>query len=619
MIIMQLGRLFKIKFINGDYSSAFSKLKEGQSMVVPSGPGLATIDKDKKYYRALQAADFAIADSGFMVILLRLFFGYKIKKLSGLKFFREFVKEDILRKEGALFCVDPSESELQRNNKYLNQIGIPISIDYHYIAPHYSKSNIEDFQLLSLLESLEKKPRFLLLNLGGGIQERLAFFIRNNLSYKVGIICTGAAIAFETGSQAKIPVWVDEWYLGWLARVVQNPARFAIRFLKAFRLIYIFFLYRKEIRDSHLDSSIVDQLSIGIIGTRGIPNHYGGFEQVAEYLSVGLVSKGHKVVVYNSHNHPYQENKWNGVDIIHCYDPEYLIGTSGQFFYDLNSIFNSRKQDFDIILQLGYTSSTIWHRFMPTKPILITNMDGIEWKRSKYSNIVQRFLKYAEGLAVKHSDYFIADSIGMKKYLNDTYKIEATYIPYGAEPMKESNLQDIQEYGLKEHNYDIIIARMESENNIEMILEGFFKSRKERDLVIVGDLNTTFGKYVSEKYNSSCIKYVGFIADFGKLNSLRDFSNLYFHGHSVGGTNPSLLEAMASNSLICAHDNIFNKSILGDDAFYFQNSQDVSELIDNEVKNQHKDILNINQEKTRNLYSWKKIVNDYHSFFQKIS
>ena len=616
---MRSFNLFHIKFLNGSYEEAFFRLKQGDLMVVPSGPGLATIDQDNKYYSALRGAAFAIADSGFMVLILRLFFGYKIKKLSGLKFFRAFIKEKALQKEGALFCVDPSESELHRNNKYLNSMGIPISIDSHYVAPYYNKLNIEDTRLLAVLESLEIKPKFLLINLGGGIQERLAFYIRNNLSYKVGIICTGAAIAFETGSQAKIPVWVDELYLGWLARIIQNPLRFTIRFLKAFRLIYIFWIYRKDIGSADLESTLTNKLKIGIIGTRGIPNYYGGFEQVAEYLSVGLVSKGHQVAVYNSHNHPYQEKKWNGVDIIHCYDPEYLIGTSGQFVYDLNSILNSRKQNFDIILQLGYTSSTIWHRFMPTKPILITNMDGIEWKRSKYSPLVQRFLKYAERLAVRHSDYFIADSIGMKKYLYESYKIDATYIPYGAEPMKKSNLKALNEYDLKEYNYDIIIARMESENNIEMIIDGFFNSKKERELVIVGDLNTAFGKYVSEKYNDVRIKYIGFVSDLGKLNSLRNFSNLYFHGHSVGGTNPSLLEAMASNSLICAHDNIFNKSILEDDAFYFKNSEDVSELIDNEIKIKENNSLKINQEKIRSLYSWKKIVNDYHYFFEKIS
>jgi len=360
-------------------------------------------------------------------------------------------------------------------------------------------------------------------------------------------------------------------------------------------------------------------MKIAIIGTRGIPNNYGGFEQFAEYLSVGLVNKGHEVFVYNSHNHPYKKNIWNGVNIIHCYDPEYLVGTPGQFIYDLNCIINCRGYDVDIILQLGYTSSSIWNRLMAKKSILVTNMDGIEWKRSKFSPKVQRFLKYAEGLAVKYSNYFISDSIGIQQYLKKEYKVESTYIPYGAEIMGVPNFDILKEYNLKLYNYDIVISRMEPENNIEIIIEGYLDSKKERDLVIIGSLETKFGKYISEKYNDNSIKYLGFVSGLDALNSLRYFSNLYFHGHSVGGTNPSLLEAMASNSLICAHDNIFNKSILENDAFYFKNIAQVSGLMDAKIKNKENELVNSNQVKIKNYYSWGKIVDDYNRFFKRIS
>ena len=359
-------------------------------------------------------------------------------------------------------------------------------------------------------------------------------------------------------------------------------------------------------------------MKIAIIGTRGIPNNYGGFEQFAEYLSVGLFNKGHEIFVYNSHNHPYKDDVWNEVNIIHCYDPEYLIGTPGQFIYDLNCIIDSRKYDFDIILQLGYTSSSIWNRIMPNKSIIVTNMDGIEWKRSKFSNRVQKFLKYAEGLAVKYSDYFIADSIGIQQYLKKEHNIDSTYIPYGAELMKSPSSDVLKEFGLKEYQYDLIVARMEPENNIEIIVEGFSNSKKERDLVIVGSLETPFGQYLSKKYKDRKIKFLGFVSGIGKLNSLRNYSNLYFHGHSVGGTNPSLLEAMASNSLICAHNNVFNKSILEKDAFYFNKADEISILINKEVKKQENKFVKSNLEKVKNLYSWEKIVNDYNSFFLKI-
>ena len=359
-------------------------------------------------------------------------------------------------------------------------------------------------------------------------------------------------------------------------------------------------------------------MKIAIIGTRGIPNNYGGFEQFAEYLSVGLVDKGCEVFVYNPHNHTFKESKYRGVNIIRCFDPEYLIGTSGQFIYDLNCILNSRKYDFDVILQLGYTSSSIWNRLMPKRSILVTNMDGIEWKRSKFSKKVQRFLKHAEKLAVKYSDYFISDSIGIQQYLLEEYEIESNYIPYGSEKMGHPDLDILHKYNLCKYNYEIVVARMEPENNIEMILEGFMNSKKERDLVIVGNLQTDFGKYITKKYYDDKIKYLGFVSGIENLNSLRYYSNLYFHGHSVGGTNPSLLEAMASNSLICAHDNIFNKSILNHDAFYFSSSEHVSKLIDRNIKTLDNKFVINNLNKIKEFYSWDKIINNYESFFKKI-
>ena len=235
-------KLFNISFINGIYEEAFSRLKDGEFMVVPSGPGLSSIDKDVKYWEALKGADFAIPDSGLMILLARLFFALKIKKLSGPKLLRLFLQENILQAEGVLFSIDPNDNASKINNSFLVDIGIPINSSYHYVAPLYEKNNIRDKRLIEILESLEERPKFLLLNLGGGVQERLGFYIKNNLSYKVGIICTGAAIAFETGQQARLPKWLDELYLGWLVRIIQNPNQFTMRYLKAFRLVFVFYL-----------------------------------------------------------------------------------------------------------------------------------------------------------------------------------------------------------------------------------------------------------------------------------------------------------------------------------------------------------------------------------------
>jgi hypothetical protein len=171
-------------------------------------------------------------------------------------------------------------------------------------------------------------------------------------------------------------------------------------------------------------------MKIGILGTRGIPNAYGGFEQFAGQLSIGLLQRGHEVFVYNSSLHPYKESEWNGVKIIHCRDWENKIGTAGQFIYDLNCIRDSRKRNFDVLLHLGYTSDSVWHALWPKKAINIINMDGLEWKRSKYNKPTQHFLKWAEKLAAKHAHTMIADSPDMQQYLFNTYGRRPLYITY---------------------------------------------------------------------------------------------------------------------------------------------------------------------------------------------
>jgi hypothetical protein len=303
-------------------------------------------------------------------------------------------------------------------------------------------------------------------------------------------------------------------------------------------------------------------MRIAILGTRGIPNYYGGFEQCAEFLATGLVEHGHEVLVYNSHDHPYKESSWRGVTLIHCYDPENRLGTAGQFIYDLNCILDLRKRKVDVILQLGYTSSSIWGWLLPQGTVVTTNMDGLEWKRTKYSSKVKNFLLKAEKLGVKYSDHLISDSKGIQDYLKEKYKKDSHYIPYGADVFTNPREDILDEYRLRKQDYDLLIARLEPENSIEIILDGVRKADIKRDFLVIGNHATKYGQYLKDKYkNIQYIQFLGGIYDMEKLNSIRYYSNIYFHGHTVGGTNPSLLEAMASNSLVCANDNPFNRYI----------------------------------------------------------
>ncbi|HEX8024368.1 DUF1972 domain-containing protein [Mucilaginibacter sp.] len=361
------------------------------------------------------------------------------------------------------------------------------------------------------------------------------------------------------------------------------------------------------------------KLKIAILGTRGIPNYYGGFEHISEYVSAGLVKKGHSVTVYNSHNHPYKADTWNGVNIVHCYDPEYLVGTAGQFAYDFNCLMDARKRKFDVVLLMGYTSSSVWGHLYPPNSVIITNMDGLEWKRSKYSKPVQKFLKYAEKLAVKHSQYYISDSRVIRSYLKDKYEVDSRYIPYGADLFSEQEREQVDKSEVLKEDYFLLMARMEPENNIETILEGFNNSSSKKSFMVLGDTGNRFGKFITHKFkNDDRIQFKGSNFDNSVVRALQNNSYLYFHGHSVGGTNPSLLEAMASEALIAAHNNPFNKSVLNSDAFYFDNSTEVRHLVENvQRKDTEREMVKNNLHKIQNQFSWEVVINDYEDFIME--
>lgn len=346
------------------------------------------------------------------------------------------------------------------------------------------------------------------------------------------------------------------------------------------------------------------KLKIGILGTRGIPNNYGGFEQFAQYLSLGLHERGHDVYVYNSSEHPYKEENWNGVKIVHARDLEHKFGTFGQFFYDLNCNNDARKRNFDILLHLGYTSDSIWYWRWPRNTINMVNVDGMEWQRSKYNGATRKFLKWAESLAANHAQVLVADSPRMQQHFENTYGKNTAFIPYGADVFTNIDNSIPSRFGQQAHGYFLLVARMEPENNIEMIIRGHVASQHPYPLLVVGNTSNKYGTYLRQTYQSGNIRFIGPVYDQDELSNLRYFSAKYFHGHSVGGTNPSLLEAMACNCNIAAHNNIFNKAVLEENADYFSTTEEVTALIQRDT-----DMQLIDERKQSNIVRIQTIFN----------
>ncbi len=236
-----MKKILGINFYDNDVRSLFDKLNDnGGLLTVPAAPALVNIPKDKDYYESLLNSDYVIADSGYMVLIWNTFFKSKVKRISGLEFINCFIANP-LEIKGNVFTINPSEVDSTENTNYLINSQIPSSPSLSYTAPYY-KGKISDDFLLSKLEEI--KPNWILINIGGGTQEKLGLYLKENLSYKPAIVCTGAALAFKTGRQVQVKNWMDKIYIGWLARCISNPKLYVPRYFKAFKLIGLLLKYK---------------------------------------------------------------------------------------------------------------------------------------------------------------------------------------------------------------------------------------------------------------------------------------------------------------------------------------------------------------------------------------
>lgn len=361
-------------------------------------------------------------------------------------------------------------------------------------------------------------------------------------------------------------------------------------------------------------------MKIAILGTRGIPNNYGGFEQCAEYLSVGLVKRGHDVSIYSPDFHPYTENQYEGVKIIRKISPRRFFGNSASnFIYDYFCFRDAVRRDFDIILQLGLITASLSLILCNHKgKVIATNLDGLEWKRSKWNRIIQKVTKSLERYGIRYSDFLIADNLAIKEYIYSEYNRESKFIAYGTQEILKPKPDCLKDYGLFEKEYILTIARLEPENNLEMMLDAYIESNMKESYVIVGNHLTIYGDFLKDKYRNNNIIFLGGIFNKEDLDNIRYYSKLYLHGHSVGGTNPALLEAMAAKTLILLHDNEFNKSVIGENGCYFKNHKQLAFLLSKKEFVDRKNHIDKNLKKIKDIYQWEFVVDQYEAYMQKI-
>ena len=352
-----------------------------------------------------------------------------------------------------------------------------------------------------------------------------------------------------------------------------------------------------------------------ILGIRGVPAKHGGFETFAEKLSFYLVGKGWDVTVYcqESDSGHIWEDVWRGVRRVHI--PARAKGAMGTIVFDWKSTLDAMRQD-AVLLTLGYNTAVfcLLYRLQGRRNLI--NMDGIEWRREKWGFPQRSWLYMNERLGCWLGNHLIADHPEIAKHLATRVSSKKiTVIPYGADELSNMSPAFIGELGLKKRQYALVIGRPEPENSILEIVRAYSRKRRGIALIILGEYHPDRNQFHRQVISAASeeVVFLGAIYDKHKVEALRFYCLLYIHGHRVGGTNPSLVEALGAGSPVLAHDNVFNRWVAGTGSHYFRD--------ENECAAEFDDLLNDDAElermrsasKRRHLedFSWKTVLEKY--------
>ncbi len=365
------------------------------------------------------------------------------------------------------------------------------------------------------------------------------------------------------------------------------------------------------------------KVRLAILGSRGIPARYGGYETVVESISTGLAKMGVDVTVFSPTTNEFKGYVYNGVRLNFVQNLERRLGSVGTLLYDLISLIKSAFLNFDVIYMLGYSSAIfcIIPRIFGKKVVI--NTDGMEWKRSKWSKFARLYLKRNEIISTKFANVLISDSLEIRKYFIAKYHISPVYISYGTELFYSKNKNIVKKFDLEPFNYYLVVARLEPENNIDAIIRGFSLTKSKKRLVLITNIKKTKYYYQIKRLceKDSRIRFLGPLYDKNSLNEIRANAFAYIHGHSVGGTNPSLLESMGCGNFIIAFDVSFNREVLRNGGYFFSDEYELKKCMEDLEKMKSSKISKIgikNRKTIERYYNWRNISLSYFNLFKKL-
>ena len=377
-----------------------------------------------------------------------------------------------------------------------------------------------------------------------------------------------------------------------------------------------------------------------IVGSKGIPAAYGGFETFVEKLTEYQVSDKIRYHVSRIADDSVRYD-YNGAKCFNVNVPD--VGAAKAVFYDvaaLHACINYCKARpsiqnpifYVLACRIGPFIGLMKREIRKIGGSLYVNPDGHEWKRGKWSAPIQKYWKISEAGMVKHADLLIRDSVNIEKYIQEEYKKynpKTTYIAYGSDTLpsllddkNEKYISWLNENGLKSKRYYLIVGRFVPENNFETMIREFMQSKSKKDLAIISTDNDKFLDELEDKLhfkNDKRVKFVGTVYDQELLKKIRENAYGYFHGHEVGGTNPSLLEAMGSTDLNLLLGVGFNREVAQDAALYWSKKEgSLAKLIDRADQLDVEEVRKMGikaKERVNTAYSWKFIVDQYEKLF----
>lgn len=358
------------------------------------------------------------------------------------------------------------------------------------------------------------------------------------------------------------------------------------------------------------------QKCLSILGIRGLPAAHGGFETFAEYLSKHLVAKGWNVTVFCQEFGSLRIRKdvWEGIRRIRIQVP--IRGSLGSVLFDLISTVIAARMG-NQALVLGYNTALFGGILRLTGVRQVINMDGIEWKRDKWGALAKAWFYMNEIIAARLGNHLVADHPEIARHLSrHTPASKITVIAYGAERVCNADVALLKSYCLEPGGYSIVIARPEPENSVLEIVRAFSRVRREHKLVVLGNFDADNPYHARVKSAASAeVMFLGAIYDSSKVACLRMYSRFYFHGHRVGGTNPSLVEALGAGCAVVAHDNAFNHWVAKEAAVYFRDQEHLEQVLEEVLKDAERirGMKTVSREVHEKDFTWGAILQRYEA------